>query len=131
MLISPLQPAALRAADTFLHWSNLKGDGISLAVSTLAAKNFGPLLLITLDVDSDNRFLHALSFFTAKNETPILHFLTWETLLYNYFFPHQDIIYERLLTLYQLLPRLSRRIIVRAFRTLMQHLCPSDHLEKK
>ena len=63
MLISPLQPAALRAADTFLHWSNLKGDGISLAVSTLAAKNFGPLLLITLDVHSDNRFLHALSFF--------------------------------------------------------------------
>ncbi|WP_304985150.1 hypothetical protein [Coxiella-like endosymbiont] len=102
----------------------MKSDGISLAVSVLTAKNSGPLLLIISDgrSHSDNRFRHALSFFTAENETPILHFPAWETLSYDHFSPNQDIVSERLLTLYQL-PHLSYRTVVCAFPTLMQRLC--------
>lgn len=83
MLISPLQPTALRAADAFIHWGNLQGDSISLAVSPLTAKNSGPLLLITLDVYSDNRFCHALSFFTAENETPIFYLLSHDKMYFT------------------------------------------------
>ncbi|PNT88739.1 transcription-repair coupling factor [Coxiella burnetii] len=126
--ISPLQPPIPRSIDNRLQWGNLKGDSVSLAISTLAEKNQGPLLLITPDVHSANYLHRSLPFFSSA-DTPILHFPDWETLPYDYFSPHEDIISERLLTLYRL-PRLSSGIIISALPTLLQRLPPADHLEK-
>ena len=128
-LISPLQPPLPRPTDNRLQWGKLKGDSVNLVISSLAAKNPGPLLLITPDVHSANRLRHSLPFFSSDDDTPILHFPAWETLPYDHCSPHQDIISERLLTLYRL-PHLAKGIVISHLPTLLQRLCPLEYLEK-
>src|SRR5699024_2901799 len=56
------------------------------------------------------------------------HLPDWETLPYDTFSPHQDIISERLATLYQL-PRLSQGVLIIPITTLMLRLPPRQYLE--
>src|SRR5690606_7216354 len=104
--LSPLHPSLLKPNDNRLQWGGLLGDSACLAISALAAKSQAPLLLITPDVNTASRWYQALLFFAATGDYPILHFPDWETLPFDHFSPHQDIISERLLTLYRL-PRLQ------------------------
>jgi len=41
----------------------------------------------------------------SGDDLPVSHFVEWETLPYDQFSPHQDIISERLETLYRLVPQ--------------------------
>ena len=54
-------------------------------------------------------------------------FPDWETLPYDYFSPHQDLISERLQLLARL-PSLSSGIVVCAATTLMQHIAPVNYI---
>lgn len=51
----------------------------------------------------------------------------WETLPYDSFSPHQDIISSRLATLYQL-PTMQRGVLIVPVSTLMQRVCPHSFL---
>lgn len=72
------------------HWGNLPGAALSLAIAEAAsaAKRF--TLLLTADSQSAERLEQELSFFAP--DLPVLHFPDWETLPYDLFSPHQDII---------------------------------------
>jgi transcription-repair coupling factor (superfamily II helicase) len=126
--ISPLQPPLLKPSDNRLQWGGLWGDSACLAISRFAAENTVPVVLITPDVNTANRWYQALPFFAAKYQYPIMRFPDWETLPYDHFSPHQDIISERLLTLYRL-SRLAQGIVIIAMPTLMHRLCPASYLE--
>jgi transcription-repair coupling factor (superfamily II helicase) len=59
----------------------------------------------------------------------ILAFPDWETLPYDVFSPHQDIVSQRLAALYRL-PQQRRGVLVAPVATLMQRLAPRDYLDR-
>ncbi|XXF07363.1 transcription-repair coupling factor [Pseudomonas sp. D1-3] len=107
------------------HWGNLPGAALSLAIAEAAnsAKRF--TLLLTADSQSAERLEQELSFFAP--ELPVLHFPDWETLPYDLFSPHQDIISQRIAALYRL-PELKHGILVVPITTALHRLAPTRFL---
>lgn len=128
-LESPLTPPTPDSGVAINHWSQLYGSGMALAVQRLAAKQSGPILLICRDRHLANQLTEQLQFF-ARDESqdlPILNFPDWETLPYDRFSPHQDIISERLEVLSRI-QHLRQGIIVVSVATLLQRLPSLDYL---
>jgi transcription-repair coupling factor (superfamily II helicase) len=109
-----------------LRLGNLQQDSIALALSEIANKQSGVLLAITPDTLTANRLEAALKFFSP--ELIVLNFPDWETLPYDHFSPHQDIISQRLLTLTQL-PYVQRGLLLVPITTLMQRLAPLSYIQ--
>lgn len=128
-LINPLIPPLPKTHDNLLHWGNLYGSSASLVISKLAEHITKPILLITSHLHELNRIKRELHFFSKNEHLPIVVFPDWETLPYDYFSPHQDLISERLLTLFKL-SRLSRGIIIVALPTIMHRLLPKSYLNE-
>ncbi len=84
------------------------------------------LLVITADTSSALALERELPFFLA-NDVETLAFPDWETLPYDNFSPHQDIISERLSTLHRL-RRMNTGILVVPIPTLMHRLAPTDYI---
>nr|WP_312970872.1 transcription-repair coupling factor [Pseudomonas sp.] len=107
------------------HWGNLPGAALSLVIAEAAnsAKRF--TLLLTADSQSAERLEQELSFFAP--ELPVLHFPDWETLPYDLFSPHQDIISQRIAALYRL-PELKHGILVVPITTALHRLAPTRFL---
>ena len=84
------------------------------------------LVVITADTSSALTLERELPFFLA-GDIDILAFPDWETLPYDNFSPHQDIISERLSTLHQL-RRMTSGILVVPIPTLMHRLAPTDYI---
>ncbi|MFT4196309.1 MAG: transcription-repair coupling factor [Pseudoxanthomonas sp.] len=84
----------------------------------------GPVLAIAADNHAAHQLesdLHTL--LGAAPELPLLPFPDWETLPYDRFSPHPDIVSQRLAALHRL-PALQRGIVVVPVQTLMQRLPP-------
>ncbi|SDG84482.1 transcription-repair coupling factor (superfamily II helicase) [Pseudomonas flavescens] len=107
------------------HWGNLPGAALSLAIAEAAsaAKRF--TLLLTADSQSAERLEQELSFFAPG--LPVLHFPDWETLPYDLFSPHQDIISQRISALYRL-PELKHGVLVVPITTALHRLAPTRFL---
>ncbi len=86
----------------------------------------GPVLLITTDMQSALRLHDEIAQFTRH---PVLTLPDWETLPYDSFSPHQEIISDRIATLYRL-PALARGVIILPVNTLMQRVCPHSFLHR-
>ncbi len=75
----------------------------SLWLSQLAKRDKGdgrPLLIVTADAASASRLLDEMAFFAPDLRGAL--FPDWETLPYDHFSPHQDLISERLATLWRI-----------------------------
>ena len=70
------------------------------------------------------------AFFAAEQQLPIFTFPDWETLPYDIFSPHQDIVSARLQTLASL-PTAQRGIIVVPLSTLMPRSAPTDFVASR
>ncbi|GAB6034156.1 transcription-repair coupling factor [Galenea microaerophila] len=75
-----------------------------------------------------SRLEEAIQFFNPN--LPIYHFPEWETLPYDQFSPHQEIISARLRTLYQL-PTLQSGILMLPVPNLIQRLAPHDYIDRQ
>nr|WP_275973215.1 transcription-repair coupling factor [Pseudomonas marianensis] len=106
-------------------WGNLPGAALSLAIAEAASNAERFTLLITADSQSAERLQEELAFFAP--ELPVLHFPDWETLPYDVFSPHQDIISQRIATLYQL-PELTHGVLVVPITTALHRLAPKRFL---
>ncbi|NQX90029.1 MAG: DEAD/DEAH box helicase [Halioglobus sp.] len=84
------------------------------------------LVVITADTSASLALERELPFFLHR-PCDILVFPDWETLPYDNFSPHQDIISERLHTLYRL-PGLTEGILIVPVPTLMHRLTPTDYI---
>ncbi len=109
----------------------LYGSSLPLVLSEYCSQTFGVKLLVAPDNLSANQLLDELRFFLVDDEnTPeILFFPDWETLPYDQFSPHQDIISERLKTLSRLQQN-PNAIVISAASTLMHRLCPPTFLNQ-
>ncbi|MBL4940766.1 MAG: transcription-repair coupling factor [Colwellia sp.] len=110
-------------------WHNLPGSSASIALYQGALSSDAPILLVTHDTPSALRLEQEIrSLLPKNNELTLCLFPDWETLPYDTFSPHQDIISQRLATLYQL-SRLEKGIVIVPVTTLVQRLAPKQYLE--
>jgi len=110
-------------------WHNLQGSSASIALYNGALSSDHPILLVTHDTPSALKIeQELLSLLPATNELTICLFPDWETLPYDTFSPHQDIISQRLATLHQL-SRMKNGIVIVPVTTLVQRLAPKQYLE--
>jgi transcription-repair coupling factor (superfamily II helicase) len=100
----------------------------SLAIYEASLQHQGLSVVITADSHSADQLIAELRFFSANQhsgKTAVLSFPDWETLPYDSFSPHQDIVSQRLLTLYRL-PEMSSGILVIPVTTIMQRTPPAE-----
>ncbi|KRA20103.1 transcription-repair coupling factor [Lysobacter sp. Root604] len=103
-------------------------SALAFHLAAAAAAHAGPLLAIARDnhaahqLESDLRTLLG-----GDDELPVLPFPDWETLPYDQFSPHPDIVSQRLAALHRL-PTLQRGIVVVPVQTLLQRLAPLKHV---
>ncbi|BDH46260.1 transcription-repair-coupling factor [Salmonella enterica subsp. enterica serovar Choleraesuis] len=102
----------------------LTGAACATEVAEIAERHSGPVVLIAPDMQNALRLHDEISQFT---DSLVTHLADWETLPYDSFSPHQDIISARLSTLYRL-PGMQRGVLIVAVSTLMQRVCPHSFL---
>ncbi|MDZ5602359.1 transcription-repair coupling factor [Pseudomonas sp. RP23018S] len=106
-------------------WGNLQGAALSLAIAEAASSAGRFTLLLTADSQAADRLEQELRFFAP--DLPVLPFPDWETLPYDLFSPHQDIISQRIASLYRL-PELDHGILVVPITTALHRLAPTRFL---
>ncbi len=126
--LNPLLPPAPLAAGKITRWGQLYGSSFALVIAQMAQQHAGPLLITTPDAGSAQRLEYGIRFYLGKNSVPILSFPDRETLPWDHFSPHQDIISERLASLYRL-PNLDKGILIVPTPTLMHRLPPRQFLD--
>jgi transcription-repair coupling factor (superfamily II helicase) len=109
------------------RWGQLYGSAVALALAQAARKEKRLVLAVTSSTRSAEQLHAELGFFTG-DALPTLLFPDWETLPYDVFSPAEDLISQRLATLYRL-PRLENGIVVAAVGTLLQRLPPRAYVE--
>lgn len=121
-------PALPYESGDLRRWSGLYGSSLSLAVANIARTSERPVVLITANTEEADSVRRELSFFcTDKTATPIFTLPDWETLPYDNFSAHQDIVSDRLSTLYHL-PLLKRGILIVPLTSLMHRLTPKEYV---
>lgn len=109
-------------------WKNLHGASIGLALSNAIADSKQPTLIIAPDSLYGSHLIEELQFFSNGSEDHLV-FPDWETLPYDHFSPHQDIISDRLAALYRLPTLSDGKAIIATVATLMHRLPPRDYLD--
>lgn len=104
------------------RWGNLPGSGIAFAIADAMRDAHRFALVITEDMQSAERLRDELAFY-LDGTMPVRLFPDWETLVYDSFSPHQDIISDRM-SLLNALPGMSRGVLVVPAATLMHRLSP-------
>ncbi|MCC2637381.1 MAG: mfd, partial [Moraxellaceae bacterium] len=122
----PALPDFPRKGGDRRHWGRLAGSGLALALAEAAERHPGVAMVITSDTQAATRLEEELRFFLG-DRLPLLHFADWETLPYDPFSPHQDIISARLKTLARL-PSLQRGLLVVPITTLAHRIAPRGYL---
>ncbi|MFZ5575323.1 MAG: transcription-repair coupling factor [Pseudomonadota bacterium] len=118
MLFSPAAPPARR------RQTGLAGAADALYLAELA-RHAAPQLVVCASAWDANRLAEELRWFDP--ELRVCAFPDWETLPYDAFSPHPDLISERLATLYQI-SRGEFDIAVVAFSTALYRLAPPAFL---
>ncbi|WP_045727939.1 transcription-repair coupling factor [Xanthomonas sp. GPE 39] len=111
------------------HWrAPASSTALAWHIACAAAAHRGPLLVIARDNHSAHQIegeLHTL--LGGDTHLPVVPFPDWETLPYDQFSPHPDIVSQRLAAL-QRLPTLQQGIVVVPVQTLMQRLAPLRYI---
>ena len=117
----PLPPAGNTA-----NWGSLLGASLALAAAELAARESRCVLLLADDPRHADQLEAEIRFFGGR-DLPVEHFVEWETLPWDTFSPHQDIVSQRLRVIAGL-PRLRRGVLIAAASVLQQRLPPVDYV---
>ncbi len=124
-VLAPVLPSSAAAPAL---WAPLPGAALALAIASAARRHSGLLVVVTPDSHNARRLAAEVSFFDSEGELDVQIFPDWETLPYDVFSPHQDIVAQRLTTLYRL-PERRRGVLLLPVATLLQRLPPRDYLD--
>lgn len=102
----------------------LTGAACAVECAEIIERHSGPVMLIAPDMQNALRLYDEIKQFTHE---PVFSLADWETLPFDSFSPHQDIISSRLSTLYGL-PMMARGVLILPVNTLMQRVCPHEFL---
>jgi transcription-repair coupling factor (superfamily II helicase) len=109
-----------------LGWGRLIGASAPLAAAELAAAVDLPIVVLAEDPRSADQLEAGIRFF-AGDALPVRHFVEWETLPWDSFSPHQDIISERLSVLASI-GSMKSGVIIASAPALLQKLPPVDYV---
>jgi transcription-repair coupling factor (superfamily II helicase) len=132
-LLSPPIPDPQQST---VHWSQLHGSAVALALAeaVTAPEAMGLWIVLEADARSLERRQAELGFFLAeplaRGELELLTLPDWEVLPYDVFSPHADITSERLKALSRL-PGLSRGVLLVTLDTLLQRLPPRRYIDSR
>lgn len=121
------QPPTPKNSGEIATWQGLQGASIALALSQLMQTAGRPVLIIAKDNLQAAQLIEDLTFFCTPTQS-LKAFPDWETLPYDHFSPHQDIISDRLSVLHQL-PYLQTGAILTTITNMMHRLPPQEYLE--
>lgn len=124
---SLFEPPVAPSKGQDVTWKNLVGSSLALAISNAAHQQQKPVVVVTADAPSAYRLEKEINFFLQKNESQVAILPDWETLPYDNFSPHQDIISERLSILAQMTGMKSGIFIV-ALNTLLHRVAPTHFI---
>jgi transcription-repair coupling factor (superfamily II helicase) len=107
------------------YWSSPHGSARALLLAEAARAHDGLLVAVARDTQRAQALESELKIFAGG--LPVLHFPDWETLPYDAFSPHPEIVSQRIATLYRL-PNVKRGVLVVPVATLMQRIAPRSHI---
>ncbi len=108
------------------YWSAPNGSALALKLAETGRAHAGVVVAVAHDTHAAHALEAELSVF-AGNDLEVLQFPDWETLPYDLFSPHPDIVSQRIAALYRL-PTLKRGVLVVPIATLMQRLAPRSYV---
>ena len=107
------------------YWTPPHGSARALLLAEAARSHAGLLVAVTRDTQRASALEDELRIYAG--DLPVLHFPDWETLPYDGFSPHPEIVSQRIATLYRL-PGVQRGVLVVPVATLMQRIAPRSHI---
>ncbi|MCI4567517.1 transcription-repair coupling factor [Lysobacter sp. CFH 32150] len=117
-------PPLPKAGQQRAYWrAPASASALAWAIARAADTHTGPLLAIARDNHAAHQLESDLHTLLGDATLPVLPFPDWETLPYDQFSPHPDIVSQRLAALHRL-PALKRGIVVVPVQTLLQRLPP-------
>jgi transcription-repair coupling factor (superfamily II helicase) len=122
LLTPPLPPSPKQRR----HWLSPHGSALALALAEAGHAHDGLVVAVAHDTHAAHALEAELAVF-ARGDLEVLQFPDWETLPYDLFSPHPDIVSQRIATLYRL-PGLKRGVLVVPVATLMQRLAPRSYV---
>lgn len=138
-MLSSYQPLLPDSNSRPVRWSHLFGAGLSLAIAKASEQYDGVLCVALSDARQVQIVAEELNFFLGEGGTEsqkqgpgqrpgqVQIFPEWETLAYDIFSPHQDIISSRL-KLLAAMPELQTGILLTTTESLLQRLPPLDYV---
>jgi transcription-repair coupling factor (superfamily II helicase) len=123
-------PKLKTSANQATYWPEAPSAAKSIALADLA-RSKQPILVITQDISSAYQLEEELKFFLANDSLTeqVSVFPDWETLPYDNFSPHQDIVSDRLALLYKM-HQWQQGVVIIAISTLMHRLVPASFLHQ-
>ncbi|MCE9678388.1 transcription-repair coupling factor [Shewanella sp. AS1] len=124
---SILTPPKVKGVKTAQTLSQLSGAAKAITLANISANYAGLTLVITHDTPSALQLEMELKYLLAPKSIPVLLFPDRETLPYDSFSPHQDLVSQRLETLSQI-PTSKQSLVIVPISTLMVRLPPQSFL---
>ena len=121
-----LSPFKARFSDSVQSWSGLHGSSLAIAVDAAASAHDGVTLIVTRSSHQAQLLARDIELL-ALSSLPVQLFPDHETLPYDPFSPHPDIIAERLKTLSSL-ASMRRGIVLAPVTSLIQRLAPAEYI---
>jgi transcription-repair coupling factor (superfamily II helicase) len=113
------------------YFHNVHASSFALKLVEIAEQHDSLVVVLLADAAQLQPLKKEIQYFTSQSQVlDVVTLPDWETLPYDYFSPHQDIISERLETLY-LLPRLSKGILLLPITTALQKLPARSYIEQQ
>lgn len=111
------------------YYHGVHASSFALSIVNIARQQPTIQVVLLPDASLLQPLKQEIEFFLGQqNQIPIVTLPDWETLPYDYFSPHQDIISERLETLYQL-PRLKQAVLLLPVSSALQKLPARQYIE--
>ncbi len=111
-------------------WSGLPLTAQSLAISRFARAWPAWTVVVAASTLQAQQLLDEIAYFIQDDRYPLHLFPDWETLAYDAFSPHEDIISNRLKILSQL-QQVERSILIVPINTLLQRLAPTQYVSAR
>jgi transcription-repair coupling factor (superfamily II helicase) len=123
VIIKPSLPPSIKQRR---YWNAPHGSALALALAETGRAHAGLVVAVARDTHAAHALETELAAF-AGADLDVLHFPDWETLPYDLFAPHPDIVSQRIATLYRL-PSVQRGVLIVPVATLMQRLAPTSYI---
>ncbi len=127
-MYSPLSPKLPGKAGASVRWGNLFEEPLALCLVNATQQAENPLVFIGKDILQTQKIYDICRFLNKDKQLDLIYFPDRETLPYDSFSPHQDLVSSRLKALVKI-PFAQKAIIFIAATTAAHYLCPKAYLE--